>query len=171
MARAPRQLSGREVARRLEAALPGCVVEAHEEWVTISPARATEALRWLRDDHEYDAAQLSSLCGVDRYTHFEVVYHLQSLDRNHQIVVKVPTPDREHPSVPSAYDVWSGALLQEREAYDLLGIEFTGHPDLRRVFLWDGYPGHPLRKDFMQLPGHHPGLPRFPFEEPGVQAR
>lgn len=170
MPRAPRQLRGHDVAARLGAALPGAVLDATEEWVVVPPAHALAALTWLRDDAETDAAQLSSLCGVDRYTHFEVVYHLQSLDRNHQIVVKVPA-DHDRPEVPSAYSVWTGALLQEREAYDLLGIDFTGHPDLRRVFLWDGYPGHPLRKDFLQVPGHHPGLPRFPFEEPGEQAR
>ena len=61
--------------------------------------------------------------------------------------------------------------MQEREVYDLMGIHFEGHPDLRRMFLWEGYPGFPLRKDFLQIPDHHPGLPKFPFEEPGVQAR
>jgi len=167
----PRQLDGQQVAERLGEAVPGVVAGATEEWVEIAPARVVEALRWLRDDPELDAAQLSSLCAVDRHDRFDVVYHLQSLDRNHQIVVKAVLEDHQQPSLPSACPVYRGALLQEREVYDLMGVRFEGHPELRRIFLWEGFPGHPLRKDFMQLEGHHPGLPRFPFEKPGEQAR
>jgi NADH-quinone oxidoreductase subunit C len=167
----PRQLAGERVADALNAALPGAVVEVHPEWVVVAREQLVEALTWLRDSEELDAAQLSDLCAVDYHTHFEVVYHLQSLDLNHQIVIKTRTASRDDASVPSACAVYQGALLQEREAYDLMGVIFEDHPDLRRLFLWEGYPGHPLRKDFLQLPGHHPGLPSFPFEQPGVQAR
>ena len=111
------------------------------------------------------------LTAVDRHTSFEVVYHLQSLDLNHQVVVKALVRDHEAPSLPSAYPVYKGALLQEREVYDLMGIRFAGHPDLRRLLLWEGYPGHPLRKDFLQLEGLHAGLPHFPFETAGKQER
>ena len=171
MPAAPRQLGGEAVAEALDAALPGALLRASAEWVEVRPARIAEALRFLRDDPAFDAKQLSSLCAVDRHDRFEVVYHLQSLDRNHQIVVKAIVGDRGEPSLPSACGVYAGALLQEREAYDLMGVRFEGHPDLRRMFLWEGYPGFPLRKDFLQVPDHHPGLPKFPFEEPGVQAR
>ena len=167
----PRQLNGRRVAERLGEALPGVVTHATDEWVEVDHGRVVEALAWLHDDPELDAAQLSSLCAVDRYDSFEVVYHLQSLDHNHLIVMKAMVNDHEHPSLPSAYGVYRGALLQEREVYDLMGIRFDGHPEMRRIFLWEGFPGHPLRKDFMQLEGVHPGLPKFPFEEPGTQAR
>ena len=167
----PRQLPGGEVASALSRALPGAVATATAEWVEVEPARVADALRWLHDDPALDAKQLSSLCAVDRHDRFEVVYHLQSLDRNHQIVVKAILRGREEPSLPSACGVYAGALLQEREAWDLMGVRFEGHPDLRRMFLWEGYPGFPLRKDFLQIPDHHPGLPKFPFEEPGVQAR
>jgi NADH-quinone oxidoreductase subunit C len=167
----PRQLAGERVADALNAALPGAVVDVHAEWVVVAREQLVEALTWLRDSDELDAAQLSDLCAVDYHTHFEVVYHLQSLDLNHQIVIKTRTASRDDTSVPSACAVYQGALLQEREAYDLMGVIFEDHPDLRRLFLWEGYPGHPLRKDFLQLPGHHPGLPSFPFEQPGVQAR
>jgi NADH:ubiquinone oxidoreductase subunit C len=81
-------------------------------------------------------------------------------------VLKVEA-DHESPEVPSVVSVWLGAHLQEREAYDLLGIRFAGHPDMKRIFLWEGFPGHPLRKDFLELPGgFHPGLSRFPNQEP-----
>jgi len=167
----PRQLDGHTVAEALARGVPDSVTRAHEEWVEVAPARILDALRWLHDDDEMDAKQLSNLCSLDRHNRFEVVYHLQSLDRNHQIVVKAILADHEEPSLPSSYPVYKGALLQEREVYDLMGIRFEGHPDLRRLFLWEGYPGFPLRKDFLQIPDHHPGLPGFPFETAGRQAR
>ncbi len=160
----PTQLPGQEVAEKLDAALSGVVVRATDEWVEVQSERLGDALRWLHDSPDFDAAQLSNCCGVDRYDHFEMVYHLQSLDLNHQIVVKAIVADHEQPSLPSAYPVYKGALLQEREVYDLMGIRFEGHPDLRRIFLWDGFPGYPLRKDFLGVGGHTPGLARFPFE-------
>ena len=171
MAAGPRQLDGQRVAERLGEALPGVVTAVTDEWVEVDPGRVVEALRWLRDDAEFDAAQLSSVCAVDRHDRFELVYHLQSLDHNHLIVLKAIVGDHEQPALPTCYPVYRGALLQEREVYDLMGVRFDGHPDLRRLVLWEGFPGHPLRKDFMQVAGHHPGLPGFPFEQPGEQVR
>ena len=168
----PHQLDGHRVAASLGAALPGIVTRATDEWVEVEPERVPEALRWLHDAEEYDAAQLSNLTAVDRHTAFEVVYHLQSLDLNHQVVVKAILADHDTPSLPSAYPVYRGALLQEREVYDLMGIRFAGHPDLRRLFLWEGYPGHPLRKDFLGIGGGQTsGLGRFPNEDPADRDR
>ncbi len=166
----PRQLLGHRVADALDAALPGAVVGRHVEWVEVRSDRVRDVLRWLHGSEAFDAAQLSNLTSVDRHTYFEVVYHLQSLDLNHQIVVKAIVEDHSDPLLPSAYPVYKGALLQEREVYDLMGIRFEGHPDLRRLFLWEGYPAFPLRKDFLslgQITGKavNPGLARFPFED------
>ena len=166
MPRGPHQLDGHRVADALEQALPGIVMLGTDEWVEVQPARLGEALRWLHDSEEFDAAQLSNMCGVDLHDHFTLVYHLQSLDQNHQIVVKAQVWDHEAPRLPSAYPIYRGALLQEREVYDLMGVDFEGHPDMRRLFLWDGFPGHPLRKDFMAIgSGLTSGLRRFPFED------
>ena len=166
MPRGPHQLDGHRVADAIEQALPGIVMLGTDEWVEVEPTRLGEALRWLHDSEEFDAAQLSNMCGVDLHDHFTLVYHLQSLDQNHQIVVKAQVWDHEAPSLPSAYPVYRGALLQEREVYDLMGVNFEGHPDMRRLFLWDGFPGHPLRKDFMGIgDGLTSGLRRFPFED------
>ena len=77
----------------------------------------------------------------------EVVYHLASLSHNHQLVLRV-WADHEEPEAPSVASVWRGAHLQEREAYDLLGIRFSGHPNLRRILLYEEFQGHPLRKDY-----------------------
>ncbi len=151
--------------------MPEAVTAATDEWVEVRAEAVADVMRWLHDDPDLDAGQLSNLCAVDRYDHFEVVYHLQSLDQNHQIVVKARVGEHENASLPSVYPVYKGALLQEREVYDLMGVRFEGHPDLRRMFLWEGYPGFPLRKDFLQIEGHHPGLPNFPFEEAGRQTR
>ena len=166
----PRQLLGHRVAEALDAALPHAVIGRHVEWVEVRSDRVRDVLRWLHDSEAFDAAQLSNLTSVDRHTYFEVVYHLQSLDLNHQVVVKAIVEDHEDPLLPSAYPVYKGALLQEREVYDLMGIRFEGHPDLRRLFLWEGYPAFPLRKDFLslgQITGKavNPGLSRFPFED------
>ena len=166
LARGPRQLLAQPIAEALDRALPGIVVTATDEWVEVASDRIEEALRWLHDSEEFDAAQLSNLTAVDRHDHFEVVYHLQSLDLNHQVAVKALVYDHDDPVLPSAYPVYKGALFQEREVYDLMGIRFHGHPDLRRLLLWEGFPGHPLRKDWMGMVGPHvPGLGRFPFED------
>ena len=159
-------LSGADVAERIGAAVPDAVEETEEGWVRIRADKLVEVARFLHDNRELDARYLQSLSGLDRYDHFEVVYHLASLSHNHELVLKVRA-DHEQPEVPSVVSVWLGAHLQEREAYDLLGITFTDHPDLKRLFLWEGFPGHPLRKDFMSLPGgFKPGLQRFPNEDP-----
>ena len=123
------------------------------------------AVEALRDDESTDLIFLCNLTAVDRERHFELVYHLQSLDLNHIAQLKVIAADREDPAVPSLTGVFHGAHLQEREVFDLFGIRFEGHPDLRRLFLWDGFPGYPLRKDFLQMPGQiRAGLPGFPHE-------
>jgi NADH-quinone oxidoreductase subunit C len=160
------QLSGITVGEVLGKSLPGIVTAVTDEWIEVGPDRVIETLQWLLNSDEFDAIQLSNLTAVDRHTHIEVVYHLQSLDLNHQLVVKTRTHGMDPAVVQSAYSVYKGALLQEREVYDLMGVRFEGHPDLRRLFLWDGFPGHPLRKDFLGMPGRiTSGLEGFPFED------
>ena len=166
MATATKHLSGENVAKRLSVAVPGAVVETAEEWVTLAPEKLVEAAQFLRDDRDTDGRFLNGVSGVDRYDYFEVVYHITSLSHNHILVLKVRA-DHDEPEVPSVSGVWRGAHLQEREIFDLLGVRFSGHPNLKRMFLWEGFPGHPLRKDFMGLQGGiSPGLQRFPKENP-----
>jgi NADH-quinone oxidoreductase subunit C len=166
MPAATKTLSGEDLAQRIAAAVPDAVEEATAGWVCVRPEKLLHVARFLRDDREIDARYLNSLAGVDRYDEFEVVYHLTSLSHNHEFVIKVRA-SHDAPEVPSVVSIWHSAHLQEREAYDLLGIRFSGHPDLKRLFLWEGFPGHPLRKDFLTMPGgQHPGLQRFPKEDP-----
>jgi NADH-quinone oxidoreductase subunit C len=158
-------LSGHDVAQRLSS-VTDSIVSAFDGFVELRPERLLDACRFLRDDRATDGRFLNSVSGVDRYEWFEVVYNVTSLSHNHTFELKIRA-DHDQPEVPSVASIWHGAHLQEREIYDLLGIRFTGHPDLKRLFLWDGFPGHPLRKDFTSLPGgQHPGLQRFPKEDP-----
>ncbi len=161
-------LSGFDLAHRLQPKLPDAVVDATPEWVEVKPNRLLEVCTFLRDDPELDFRFLSSLTGVDRLDHFEVVYHLLSIRRNQATTLKTRCDDHDNPEAPSVVAVWRGAHLQEREAFDLLGIRFQGHPDLRRIFLWEGFPGHPLRKDWLNFPGGQmAGLERYPGEPGG----
>lgn len=159
-------LSGHDVGRRIDAALPGAIVEATDGWARVSADKLVEACRFVRDDGDLDGKFLALLSGVDWFDYFEIVYQVASLTRNHRFAIKVRVEDHESPEVPTVSTVWQGAHLQEREAFDLMGIRFSGHTDLKRMFLWEGFPGHPLRKDFMTLPGgFKPGLQRFPKED------
>jgi len=161
-----RLLTGIQVAEKVGQRFPGAAVEANDQWLAVAPEQLVAVATFLRDDPELDFRYLIGVCGVDRLDHFEVVYHLQSLSRNHVAILKTRAMDHRDPQMPSLVPVWQGAQLQEREVYDLMGIRFEGHPDLRRVFLWDGFPGYPLRKDWLGMPGgRHAGLGKFPTED------
>src|SRR5262249_23241241 len=150
-------------------AFPTAVIDVDEVAATVAASEVVPVATFLRDDPEMDCKYLNSLTAVDWLDHFEVVYHLSSLAKNHILCLKARA-SHETPLVPSLIGVWQGADLQEREAFDLMGVSFSGHPRLRRIFLWEGFPGHPLRKDFLALPGgFKPGLQRFPFEFPEGQ--
>ncbi len=105
--------------------------------------------RFLRDQLGFDL--LSSISGVDMLDHLETVYHIRSITRNQLIQLKVRV-DREKPEVDSVVSVWQTANWLERETYDMYGIRFAGHPDLRRMLLDDDFEGYPLLKDFHQVP-------------------
>lgn len=98
------------------------------------------------DDTAFD--YLMCLSGVDYPTNLGVFYHITSTKHNHSIALKTTTKDRENAVLDSVYSLWKAAEYHEREVYDLLGIKFTNHPDLRRIFLDDEWVGHPLRKDY-----------------------
>lgn len=91
---------------------------------------------------------LDDLTAVDYKDHFEILYRIISLEKNQSLLIRVESTDREHPEVPSVITIWRGADFMEREVYDLMGIDFLGRSPLRRIFLWEGFEGYPLRKDF-----------------------
>ncbi|KPL00094.1 MAG: hypothetical protein AMJ91_05410 [candidate division Zixibacteria bacterium SM23_73_3] len=104
---------------------------------------------FLRDDPELSFNFLSDLCGVDRLgrkPRFDVVYHLYSLDKGHRVRLKIKVEEGE--SVLTVTSVWSNANWFERETFDMFGVKFDNHPDLRRILMPEDWVGHPLRKDF-----------------------
>lgn len=113
------------------------------------PESIQEVLELLKEQHGY--VMLADLSAVEYEDRFEVVYHVMRLTDASVIRVKAALP-RENPSLPSITDLWKAADVQEREAFDLMGIVFQGHPDLRRILCPDGFNGHPLRKSFSLKP-------------------
>lgn len=124
--------------------------DSHRPYVVIHSSRWSQAALTLRDHEELRCDYLRNLSGVDQETHLEVAYHLLSLTHKNEYCVKVKT-DREQPSIPSVAPVWATANWNEREVYDLLGIDFPGHPNLVRIMMPDDWVGHPLRKDYEPL--------------------
>lgn len=140
---------GEHVAGRLGTAVVSTRIAHGELTLDVARDKITDVLTFLRDDPKCRFEVLIDICGVDwpaRESRFDVVYHLLSPRLNQRIRVKLTT-DEETP-VPSSIGVFSAAGWFEREAYDLYGILFSGHPDLRRLLTDYGFQGHPLRKDF-----------------------
>lgn len=104
----------------------------------------------LKEHETFQCDYLRNISGIDHETHLEVVYHMVSISTQHEYCIRVRT-DRERPSVASVTPIWATANWNEREIYDLLGIDFPGHPDLRRIMMPDDWVGYPLRKDYVPL--------------------
>ena len=117
-------------------------------WSTVESSAVLEISRFLRDDSRLGMDHLELLGGADYKEHLEVVYVVFSMKHRHRYTIKCRLP-REAPSVPSVESVWSVANWHEREAYDMFGIVFEGHSDLRRLLCPDDWEGYPLRKDYV----------------------
>ncbi len=137
---------------RFGEALLDVKVWRHETTILLRPLDLVRVCRYLRDDPDLTFDFLSSVTGVDRLSlpgnspRFEVVYHLYSLQHKRRLRLKVQVADGE--AVPSVTGVWESANWHEREVFDLFGVPFSGHPDLRRILMPDDWEGHPLRKDY-----------------------
>ena len=115
-------LAGQEIAHQIEQKFPEAVVDAQPEFAMIAADKLIDVCTFLRDDSDLDFTFLNSLTAVDCLDTFEIVYHMTSMRLNHLGAIKTSTSEREKPVVPSVTSVWPGAHLQEREAYDLMGI-------------------------------------------------
>ena len=140
----------KEIAARIEQKFPGSFVEGGKDSLLLKTDSLLPVAAFLKDTEGFKFDYLNYITAVDYYSYFEVVYQFTSLEHNHSIIIKTRCYNRANPSVPSITALWQGADFQEREIFDLMGIRFEGHPNLKRIFLWDGFPGHPLRKDFNQ---------------------
>ena len=140
-----------EIVTRLRERFPDVAIDVPDDAIDFTVVIAPDALRdvalFLQSELGYD--YLANLSAVDYADRFEVVYHLCGVESGLGLLaLKAVCEDKENPVVPSVVDVWKSADFQEREEFDLMGIRFEGHPNLKRIMMWDGYEGHPLRKDF-----------------------
>jgi NADH-quinone oxidoreductase subunit C len=142
---------------RLGEKLAGLTVALGEVTVVVAAADSLFVAQLLRDDPELHFEQLIDLCGMDYSAYgsqpwtgrrFAAVSHLLSIEKNWRVRLTVFAEDNDLPVVPSLTDVWASANWYEREAFDLFGVIFDGHPDLRRILTDYGFIGHPFRKDF-----------------------
>jgi NADH-quinone oxidoreductase subunit C len=131
-------------------------LEVLDPWIAVEPDAMPDVGRWLHDESDLRFDVLSNETGVDYKDdgQIEVVYHLYSYPHRHAAVLKARTP-RDNAVIPTVCGVWRAAIWLEREIYDLLGVTFTGHPDLRRLLMPEDWVGHPLRKDFVEPEEYH----------------
>ncbi len=143
---------------------------AGQPWISVKRDRIHDILQTLRNEHDFD--MLTDLCGMDYLDQgeperFAVVYNLYSFTTNERFRVKAFVPESD-PTIDSAFDIWKAAPWAEREAFDLMGIRFNNHPDLRRILLPEEYEGHPLRKDYpLRGHGERQNFPRYTKDQDG----
>ncbi len=145
-------LSGTEIAARLKEKFAGGIVETGTDCIVVDNESLLAVASFIKTEPGLEFDYLSTVTGVDYVDYFELVYHLVSLKHNHGLVIKTRCYQRNEPVVDSVVGLWRAADLQEREIFDLLGISFNGHPNMKRIVLWDGFDGHPLRKDYRHDP-------------------
>jgi NADH-quinone oxidoreductase subunit C len=141
-----------EAEERLRAGVPDGVIELHKgpysPHLVVRPEKLREVCLFLRDDEALRFDYLTHLSGLDTGANLCTVYRVLSLMHKRAVAMRVYVP-RENPDLDTVSDIWPSAGWFEREAYDLLGIRYRGHPDLRRLLLPEDWEGHPLRKDYV----------------------
>jgi NADH-quinone oxidoreductase subunit C len=142
------ELEYNRIVNALPQDLSSGVISVENHSLIVQPERIADIAAFLKVEPGMELDYLCSITGIDCIDYFEIDYLLYSLKLNHRFTLKVRLADRSGPAVPSLTGLWLGAELQEREIFDLLGINFSGHPGMKRIFLWEGFDGHPLRKDY-----------------------
>ncbi|MED5208415.1 MAG: NADH-quinone oxidoreductase subunit C [Chloroflexota bacterium] len=147
------QLSAEELAEKVSVGVPDALdttsINTAENVIWVKSSKVADVASFMKSDVGLDFNFLNSITAIDYINHFEIVYHLTSIDKEHTAIIKTRLDGREELSLPSVYHLWRGADFQEREIWDLMGIGFSGHPNLKRIMLWEGFDGHPLRKDYL----------------------
>ena len=143
-------MNSQELQEKISALLPEATYEENPQFLTVivPNEQSYDFFQKLRNDKDLLFDYLFCLTGVDWGKELGVVYHLKSIDLQHSLVVKINLEDRENPNIDTISDIWKTADFHEREVFDLFGIKFNNHPDLRRIFLEDDWVGFPLRKDY-----------------------
>jgi NADH-quinone oxidoreductase subunit C len=138
-----------ETGKKLQEVFPGSVVSTGKTDIVVEANRLLEVAGYLKNTAGLDFDYLTFVTAVDFLEYMETVYRLVSLKNNRSLILKTRCYNREDPVLPSLVSVWRAAYYQEREIFDLFGIKFDGHPDMRRLLLWEGFVGHPLRRDYL----------------------
>ncbi|MCG3174008.1 MAG: NADH-quinone oxidoreductase chain 5 [Myxococcota bacterium] len=125
---------------------------AGDDTLIVKRAKIKEILKFCRDDKELKFEFCMDVCGMDylgypNQDRFEVVYHLYSVTHNHRLRIRARVPEND-PVIDTSVDIWPGTNWFEREVWDMYGVKFKGHPDLRRILMYEEFQGHPLRKDY-----------------------
>ena len=141
-------LSTWEISKQINETLPGAISEVTDAVIVVKGESLPDVAAFLKNTAGLDFDYLTTITAADYYQYFEVVYLFVSMKHNHSLTVKARCP-RENPSLPSLVSLWRSADHQEREIYDLMGITFEGHPNMKRIVLWSEFQGHPLRKDYL----------------------
>jgi NADH-quinone oxidoreductase subunit C len=144
-------MSNEEIKSRITELLPSAAFEESSEFLNVFIERTAllPLMKSLRSDPNTDFDYLFNLTCVDWKDHFMMVYHLFSKKLKHTLVIKAKIEDRENPEIESICSIWKTAELQEREVFDLFGVKFLNHPDLRKLFMEEDWKGFPLRKDYV----------------------
>lgn len=142
-------LSAKDIAGQITERFPDTVIEAGDTTILVKGESLHNVMAFLKETPGLDFDYLTHITAVDYYDYFEVIYQLTSLEHNHSLVVKTRCYGRDNLSLPSVVSLWRGADYQEREIFDLMGITFEGHPNMKRIVLWPGFKGHPQRKDYL----------------------
>ena len=145
-------MSGNHLASGLTKVFAGSILSFDSTSVLVDPEKIREICSYLKQSTEYDCILLNAITAVDYIEYFELIYQMTSISKNTTYKLKAQVYGRDEPSIPSVFSVWKGADLQEREVFDLMGITFIDHPDLRRILLWEGFEGYPLRRDYLEPP-------------------
>jgi len=138
-----------ETGKKLQEAIAGSVISAGKGDILVDANKLLQVAGYLKNTAGLDFDYLTFVTAVDFLDYMEIVYRLVSLKNNQSLILKTRCFNRENPVVPSVVSVWRAAYYQEREIFDLFGIKFDGHPDMRRLLLWEGFVGHPLRRDYL----------------------
>ncbi len=143
-------LSGYEIAKQITERFPKVIVDTSDTSVAVNRDSLLTVATFLKAAPGLEFDYLSNMTAIDYYDYFELVYQLVSIKHNHSLILKSRCYGRENPSAPSIVSLYKGADFQEREIYDLMGIRFEGHPNLKHIVLWEGFQGYPLRKDYLE---------------------
>ena len=139
-----------EISKQLQSRFAGAVTEVTDTALVVDSKSLVDVMSFLKNTAGLDFNYMTTITAIDYFQYFEVVYNLVSMEHNHSLTVKTRVYGRDNLKLPSVVSLWRSADHQEREIYDLMGITFEGHPNMKRIVLWPEFKGHPQRKDYLK---------------------